>query len=107
MRDITQEEFRELIVNDQSAIILDARGPDEWVMGVIDENVVMMNVLDREMFKAKVLELESNKNYYVYCRSGNRSVSACQILEAAGIENTYNLLGGMLAWEGTTVIPKP
>jgi rhodanese-related sulfurtransferase len=105
MRNVTQKEFRELIVNDHNAIILDVRRPDEWMKGVIDQEVMMLNVLDRKTFEAKVIALENTKNYYVYCRSGRRSVSACKILEAAGIENTYNLLGGMLVWEDPIVAP--
>ena len=34
----------------------------------------------------------------VYCRSGNRSGTAC-FLETMGFQNTVNLLGGMLAWQ--------
>lgn len=34
----------------------------------------------------------------VYCRSGNRSGQACQILDLAGFKNTKNLAGGMLNW---------
>ncbi len=34
-----------------------------------------------------------------YCRSGNRSGQACQILDMLGFTNTKNLQGGMLAWQ--------
>jgi len=46
-------------------------------------------------------ELESLKDKEVifYCRSGNRSGQACQILEMLGFTNTKNLEGGMLAWK--------
>jgi len=36
----------------------------------------------------------------VYCRSGNRSQVACNILEQLGFKNTVNVSGGMLDWEG-------
>jgi rhodanese-related sulfurtransferase len=49
--------------------------------------------------------LEKEKNYYVYCRSGIRSVTACKILESAGVEITFNLLGGILDWAGDKVSP--
>ncbi len=104
MRDINQVEWRKLIANDQKAVIIDARRPDEWVDGVI-ENALLMNVLELEHFEKEVSQLEKEKNYYVYCRSGKRSVRACQILEDNEIKNTFNLLGGWLAWDGTKVIP--
>lgn len=34
----------------------------------------------------------------VYCRSGNRSQVACNILEQMGFKNTVNVTGGMLDW---------
>jgi rhodanese-related sulfurtransferase len=34
----------------------------------------------------------------IYCRSGNRSGQACQILEQVGFKNTVNVTGGMLDW---------
>ncbi|MDP4148266.1 MAG: rhodanese-like domain-containing protein [Bacteroidota bacterium] len=34
-----------------------------------------------------------------YCRSGNRSGMACQMLEMAGFTDVKNLTGGMLAWQ--------
>ena len=73
--------------------------------GII-ENAVMINVLDREGFEMKANTLEKENNYFVYCRSGKRSLAACQLLEAIGIKNTFNLLGGILVWEGNAVIPK-
>jgi rhodanese-related sulfurtransferase len=49
----------------------------------------------------EVDQLESLKNQEVicYCRSGNRSGQACQILDMLGFTNTKNLQGGMLAWQ--------
>lgn len=34
----------------------------------------------------------------VYCKSGRRSEQACKILQANGIENVYNLDGGIIGW---------
>jgi len=34
----------------------------------------------------------------VYCRSGNRSGSACQFLMKQGFTNVRNLEGGMIRW---------
>jgi rhodanese-related sulfurtransferase len=45
------------------------------------------------------LEDMKQKELICYCRSGNRSGQACQILEMLGFTNTKNLEGGMLAWK--------
>lgn len=34
----------------------------------------------------------------VYCRSGARSAQACAWLMSQGIQNVYNLAGGIMAW---------
>lgn len=36
---------------------------------------------------------------YVLCRSGRRSLSAGQQLDAIGFGCVYNIEGGMIAWE--------
>ncbi|MEX0273681.1 MAG: rhodanese-like domain-containing protein, partial [Flavobacteriaceae bacterium] len=45
-------------------------------------------------------KLDTSKNYYVYCRSGNRSAQACAIMGSLGFGNVYNLEGGFMEWEG-------
>jgi rhodanese-related sulfurtransferase len=102
MKNITQIEWRELIAKDNNAVIIDSRTPNEWRTGVI-ENSILMNINDAQSFMDEVNKLDKEKNYYVYCRSGVRSVQACRVIESAGIKNTYNLLGGILAWNGKTV----
>jgi len=37
-------------------------------------------------------------------RSDVRSITARQILKSIGIENTYNLLGGIFSWDGKVVL---
>lgn len=42
--------------------------------------------------------LKKNEEVICYCRSGNRSMQACLILEMCGFTNVKNLEGGMLNW---------
>lgn len=104
MKNITQIEWRELLTNDDNAFIIDCRTPNEWREGVF-ENSILMNINDPQSFMDKVNKLDKEKNYYVYCRSGNRSVMACQVLESIGVKSTYNLLGGVIEWDDKTVNP--
>ena len=105
MKNLSQSEFTELLANDQQAVVIDVRQPDEWAEGII-EGALLMNVMDIGTFEKEANQLETNKNYYVYCRSGQRSIRACQRLEAIGFGSTYNILGGFLEWKGTKVIPQ-
>lgn len=47
-------------------------------------------------FIKEVNKLDSNKNYFVYSNSGEKSEKACSILEANGFKETYNLAGGLI-----------
>lgn len=101
MKNVTQEEWRELIQNDPNAVILDVRTPGECMEGV-QPNSMNLNFMDGGAFVAGLEKLDKSKNYYVYCRSGNRSGAACGMMEGKGF-NTFNLLGGMMMWNGEVV----
>ncbi len=104
MENVTEKEWNKLIAADENAVIIDARTDKEWIEGTL-ENVLMMDVMQPMRFEQDAKKLDKNKNYYVYCRSGQRSMMACSLLEASGISETYNLLGGILGWTGKTVVP--
>jgi len=95
MKNLGVSEFKERIENDPEAVIIDVRSPAEEVEGLID-NSVNMNLMD-PTFAEKVKALDSSKNYYVYCRSGGRSSSACHFMDMQGL-NSFNLDGGIIAW---------
>ena len=44
-------------------------------------------------FKKKISELDKNKSYQVYCRSGRRSGKAAEIMKSLGFKNVENLGG--------------
>jgi rhodanese-related sulfurtransferase len=101
MQDLTQTQWREQITQDDNALILDVRTDMEVEEGMIP-NAEQINIQDAAGFMEKAKALDASKNYYVYCRSGGRSAQACMILNSLGFQNTYNLLGGMLEWDGET-----
>lgn len=104
MKNITTSEWKELIVKDENAVIIDCRSSYEWEEGII-EHSKLIDLMNPQSFMQNVGELDKEKNYYIYCRSGVRSVTACQVLESMGIKNTYNLLGGIFSWDGKLVFP--
>jgi len=90
------------LANDDNAVVLDVRTDDEVAEGIIP-NAIHIDIYKGQEFIDEIEELDKSKNYYVYCRSGNRSGKACQIMEQLGFENAYNLEGGMLEWTGDVV----
>ncbi|MFV9552034.1 rhodanese-like domain-containing protein [Algibacter sp. PT7-4] len=102
MEDLTQEEWVEQLANDDKAVVLDVRTDAEVAEGII-KNAIHIDIYKGQEFINEIEDLDKSKNYYVYCRSGNRSGQACQIMEQLGFENAYNLEGGMLEWTGDVV----
>lgn len=95
MKNISAAEFKRRIELDEDAVIVDVRSPEEEVEGKI-EGGINLNIMDAS-FPTKVQELDQNKNYYLYCRSGARSFSAGQYMEKFGLK-AFNLEGGIQAW---------
>ncbi len=99
MADLSQEEWVAQLEKDDNACILDVRTDDEVADGYIPDAKHIDIYLGQE-FIDQLQELDKSKNYYVYCRSGNRSGQACAIMNSIGFENVFNLEGGFMNWEG-------
>lgn len=99
MADLSQDEWAEGLENDSNVVILDVRTPEEMEEGYIPGAINMDIYLGQE-FLNELEQLDKSKNYYVYCRSGNRSRQACTLMHGLGISNAYNLEGGIIEWEG-------
>lgn len=102
MADLSQEEWAEKLSDDTNAVILDVRTAEEMEEGYIPD-AINIDIYEPQEFMDELEGLDKSKNYYVYCRSGNRSRQACALLHSIGIENAYNLEGGMLDWEGDVI----
>jgi rhodanese-related sulfurtransferase len=103
--DLSQQEWANQLEQDDNAVIIDVRTPDEWAEGIIP-NALQIDIYQGQGFIYKIDELDKSKNYYVYCKAGGRSAQACSIMNQLGFENTYNLLGGFMQWSGKTVTPE-
>ena len=78
-------------------IILDVRTKEECSESKIPGS---LNIdYYSENFKDNLDSLDKNLNYYIYCRSGNRSGKTVIILREKGFKSVYNLEGGILAWK--------
>jgi len=101
---LSQQEWAEQLQADTNAVILDVRTEDEWNEGIIP-NAILIDIYKGQGFIYELEELDKTKNYYVYCRSGNRSGQACSIMNELGFEKAYNLAGGFMQWTGEKVYP--
>ncbi|MBP0903743.1 rhodanese-like domain-containing protein [Mariniflexile gromovii] len=102
MEDLSQEEWASQLAEDANAVVLDVRTDAEVADGIIP-NAIHIDIFKGQGFIDEIEALDKDKNYYVYCRSGNRSGQACAIMDQLGFANAYNLEGGILEWEGDLV----
>ena len=93
--DVTVEQAKELIEKKSSLVLLDVRTDWEFDSGHI-EGAINMPVDDLQQRHA---ELKPNDEILVYCRTGNRSAKAMQILKDNGYSKVYNMEGGIEAWK--------
>lgn len=102
---LDQEQWWTQAQQDENAVILDVRTPDEWSRGIIP-GAINIDIYKGQGFIYAVEELDKNKNYYVYCAAGARSGQACNIMNQMGFANTYNLAGGISQWHGPVANPE-
>ncbi len=93
---ISASELKEWMKNKDKFEIIDVRSKNEFGEGTI-KGFKHYNLFDSS-FKSRISKLDKSKKYVVYCRSGNRSRSACNIMSKSGFENVYNLKGGIMGW---------
>lgn len=70
-------------------IILDVRTPEEFSETHV-EGSQNIDIFSSE-FKDKISKLDRTKTYKVYCRSGNRSGQAEQLMKSLGFKNVENI----------------
>ncbi|MFK4760125.1 rhodanese-like domain-containing protein [Microbacterium sp. ZW T5_45] len=74
---------------DDDTIILDVRTPDEYASGHL-AGARLLDYAGGEV-AAAVPHLDPDADYLLYCRSGNRSGQALELMERAGFTSLTNL----------------
>jgi rhodanese-related sulfurtransferase len=83
----------EFVASEKDHTLLDVRTPEEYAAG----HIAGSSNINVEVLASRLDEVPRDKPVVVYCRSGNRSATAANILDEAGYTNVYDL-GGIIAW---------
>lgn len=77
------------------ATVVDVRGRAEWEAGHLPgvPNIPVGHLAER------LGELPTNRPVVVHCQGGARSAIAASVLQARGLANVVNLVGGYAAWQ--------
>jgi rhodanese-related sulfurtransferase len=93
--DLDGRTFKEKFEGTKGAMLLDVRTPGEFKAGTIHGaiNLDMMS----PSFRSEISKLDKSKEYFLLCRSGNRSGQACKLMAKEGFK-AYNLAYGIGDW---------
>lgn len=94
---VNAEAFKEYLQGDDVQL-LDVRTLGEYKQGHIPG--AKLADVTQGNFDRHLQGLDKSKPVLVYCRSGNRSVTASRILQKEGFTQVVNLKRGMLEWDG-------
>ena len=95
---ITAKQAQELLQDDINVTLLDVRTIKEFKSGHLrNAKLIPLSELEKNLDK---LQADKHKKIIVYCRSGNRSISASRILEKHGF-TPLNVKQGMVGLLGT------
>ncbi len=90
--EISVNELTTLVEN--GSLVIDVREPDEYESGHIPGAILV----PLSTVPNNSSEFESEETVYIVCRSGGRSMQACEMLHEIGITNVVNVAGGTVGW---------
>ena len=83
----------DFVDNSADHVLIDVRTPEEFNSGHISGAIN----IPVESLQSRINEVPTDEKIVVYCRSGNRSAQASQILLNEGYTSIYDL-GGIISW---------
>ena len=91
------DDFQKMAKEDDT-VVIDIRTPEELAQGTLFPKVENINYYD-PTFEEQLAQLDPNKTYLIYCRSGHRSGNALPIFKRHRLR-VYDLQGGYNAVRG-------
>jgi adenylyltransferase/sulfurtransferase len=93
MNEVTVVELKEMMDQKKDFQLIDVREEMEYeICNLGGELIPMGTVMDN------LDKISADKKVVVHCKSGARSGTIVQMLQAKGYSNVYNLKGGIRAW---------
>ena len=97
-RSINSEQAQKLIKDNKDLLIIDVRRFSEYKQRKIPKAI---NIPVEELeWEIEDLKENIDRPILVYCKSGNKSAVACEMLVEEGFNNLYNLGQGILGYNG-------
>ncbi|MFN0728185.1 MBL fold metallo-hydrolase [Polaribacter gochangensis] len=87
-------------INENNVPVFDVRKPGEYT----NEHILDVPSTPLDYLNSHINEFPTDRNFYVHCAGGYRSVIASSILKARGVHNVIDVAGGYKAIKKTGII---
>ncbi|WP_372634567.1 rhodanese-like domain-containing protein [Fodinibius sp.] len=98
MKEITVQELKRKIDNEENVFLLDVREPFEQYQSKIAYDNSILIPLGKLRQRLDEIADKKDQEVVCLCRSGSRSAEACKLLEKEGFTHAMNLKGGINQW---------
>jgi rhodanese-related sulfurtransferase len=100
-KNLSGNEFNQSLEQDDSNVLIDVRTEGEFRTGHIP-NAKHLDLFSPDL-QQQIQNLDKDKKYLIYCRSGARSAHICSMMAHMGFTDLANLYGGLFDWNGELV----
>ena len=90
-----QDLYTRLAQKNPNEVLIDVRTPEEFAQGHI-VNAVNLD-MENPNFGSEIVKLDKSKTYIVFCRSGNRALTASKSMASNDLKVIYSK-EGITAW---------
>jgi rhodanese-related sulfurtransferase len=97
MKNISVEELKQRMDSGEKINLIDCREPHEYEEMNLGAKLIPLGKI--QSMQIDEIEHLKDEEVIVHCRSGQRSMMACMIMDSMGFTNTVNVTGGILAWK--------
>lgn len=98
MKEITVQELKKKIDNEENVFLLDVREPFEQYQSNIAYDHSILIPVGKLGERLEEIADKKDQEVVCLCRSGSRSAEACKLLEKEGFAHVKNLKGGINQW---------
>ena len=98
LNNLSAKEFSVATRQLKDAVLVDVRTVEEFQIGHLP-SAINIDYLSEDFWE-KIEKLNQQKNYFIYCRSGRRSIRVCTLMRNGGFDNDkiFNLDKGFVEW---------
>ena len=100
LNNLATKEFETKSKQIEDSFIIDVRTPEEYHTGHIPKAINLDYLAEAFWDDLEALDISKTKTYFIYCRSGRRSIRVCTLMRNGGYDanKIFNLDNGFPDW---------